>query len=609
MIFNNKLMQNLLRVAITTPALIGLVACNNNAGANPNQHQLNKFQQNFLNQMPMKIRNTALVQDTLKNDQTLKDVGQQENPVRLGFGIDDRTGMPKTASCMANINDPKAISFVNPSSSINFTATTSSSTVSQHMNIALSGKANFGLYSGSIAAEYTRDSNDTRQSLNFNYLGRYEATAVYNIPGLGNKILSADAQDALNNGGGLNEFFRLCGNSVIDHAKRGALLAVDVSIEFANAASKDQFSEHVNVKAMGIGEISEAFTKERETSTSGARLVVKALQLGGDTTKLARIFGKPGPDGSYNVTKCVMQQVDYCSKLIDNIVSYAQNDFEPSVDYTDEKKSYTFAYGTTKFEELGIKAHLPELTTAEQEANQYLATTITQDRRMLQYITAYQQQTQTNAGGIPQDYSMMDNVDSMTKILLPKIQYSYQAMIDEYTNYGIIDSCYGDTNNLEAKCISAANHVKNMHLQNQKYKDFANNLANTVVVYTPTALFRYVPRNVNSFCKVTNGKHECYGEFAQFADKYPISDGCSYCFHNTVLCDIDTTLNASYLNSEQSLKCVGTKFGNLNIFVKKDNPNNFETGIWGIYKNGQPEYYGRIQYYFSDSSDFLYNPI
>jgi hypothetical protein len=353
---------------------------------------------------------------------------------------------------------------------------------------------------------------------------------------------------------------------------------------------------------MGIGAITQAFDKERTKSTSGASITVKALQLGGDATKLANVFGKPGPDGNYNVKKCTMQDVNSCANMINDIINYARNDFASSVNFKDGESLYTFATNEMLYEDLGIQAHLPDLNSAEQEANQYLNDTITHDRTMLQYLQTYQRQ------------SMMSKVDAITKDWLRKTTEQYEAMIKEYDKYNIIDSCYGDTNNLEQRCVDAANHVKSMHIKNQEYIDFANNLANTIFMYfpqSPKISFRYVPRDVSTFCKTTNGKHECYGKFTQFADKYGNDLQCSYCFHNALICDIDTTINSSYLHSEMSLKCAYTKDNTGNIFVRKNVPNNFENGILGWYKSdwiiaGEGE---NVQYYFSDSSDFLYNPI
>ena len=53
---------------------------------------------------------------------------------------------------------------------------------------------------------------------------------------------------------------------------------------------------------------------------------------------------------------------------------------------------YTFDFSEKKYSSLGIKASLPDLSPQEQEAKDYIAKSITNNRKMLEYLQNYQQQ-------------------------------------------------------------------------------------------------------------------------------------------------------------------------------------------------------------------------
>ncbi|HLX52405.1 MAG TPA: hypothetical protein VKR58_00590, partial [Aquella sp.] len=142
-----------------------------------------------------------------------------EVPARLGYGFDDRTGMSEGLSCLVNGDDPSAIVLSNPQGSIDFTDTVSAQEVGSLLNTSISGSADFGIFSASVAANYTRDSTDSRQSINFNYLQTMSADATFTVKGLGNDILSANAQSILAQGN--DAFTNVCGNSIVQSAKEG----------------------------------------------------------------------------------------------------------------------------------------------------------------------------------------------------------------------------------------------------------------------------------------------------------------------------------------------------------------------------------------------------
>jgi hypothetical protein len=574
---------------ISLGAIASLTACNNNIGTNPN----NKLLQDYLSNQQQSLQ---------KN---------METPIRLGNAIDSRTYFPKALNCMANKDNPIAnnLEISNQHSTVDFSSSISSSAISDLMNVGLSGKANFGLYSASISAQYARSTAETRQSLHFNYLQTMSADASYKVPGIGNKALSQDAQELLNNGGGLTLFHQVCGDSFIQAANMGAVLFVDVSIEFQNSAKKEQFTESVNVKAMGIGGITQSFSKERDKSASGANLAVKAYQLGGDSTKLANIFGKPGADGNYNIKQCTMQDISACERIINDIVSYAQGDFSKNVNFKDLSSLYTFTSSEMKYEDLGIKAQLPDLSQAEQEANKYLATTITHDREMLNYLKSYRNQ------GV-----LMAAMPGSAKDELERAVKDYELMIKDYDNYSIIDSCYGDTNGLEKRCINAANQVKDMHKDYAQFIDFADRLSDTIVINSPLGQIKLIPGGWTNCNRDIKTGSNCAGGYNIYLQK-------DNRFLQNATCYIDTQLDNTFMKaltipntSNKMAICVGlgNELGGHDFYIRRLSPFNYSgLGNLGQYAGSWAEYdpmydvrgYNSQIFVSPAKGDLLYSPI
>lgn len=518
-----------------------LLSCNNNIGSSDNKLHSNLSPANQLQNNILWQQHQSIHDNYLKNT--------MEPPILMGHGLDNRTGIDTGVNCMANYNDPSAVTISNPRATIDFSGTTDSDTVAELINTGLSGKANFGLYSASIAAKYARSSSNSRQSLHFNYLQTMAADASYIVPSLGNNALRPEAKDLLVNGGGMDTFSQVCGNSFIQSANRGAVLLVDVAIEFANADSKNEFAANTNVKAMGIGGIALAFSKNVNISTAKATLVVKAMQLGGDATKLALIFGKSGDDGNYNVINCTAQDITGCNKIISEVVYYAQNTLANSVDFKKSDTLYTFSYVDTPYKKIGIKAELPALTLVEQKANAYIADSIIQDRKMLDYLQSYQRQIYHYYNSSYETSSLMMLLKPQTVDLMNQAITDYGSMIHEYDKYDIIDACYGDTLDLEHRCLLAADHIKNLHDKYAQIIKFANLMATAFINDfggdRNHDFYKLIPTDMNNVCYPSTSPFkqdfmQCRGRFVGYSLNNRIFDKtCTSSEDNTMRCQRD----------------------------------------------------------------------
>ncbi|MCC2625519.1 MAG: hypothetical protein K0R14_1392 [Burkholderiales bacterium] len=525
-----------------------------------------------------------------------------EVPVRLGYGFDDRTGMSEGLSCLVNADDPSAIVLSNPQGSIDFTDAVSAQEIGSLLNTSISGSADFGLFSVSLAAKYTRDSMDTRQSINFNYVQSMAADATFTVKGVGNNILSSSAQSLLAEGN--DAFTNVCGNSIVQSAKEGAVLIVNVSIQFANAASKEQFEGEASGSIAGIGSIKGAFEHSEQSSTKNATFAIKAYQLGGDPTKLAKIFGSPGPQG-YNVVTCSATNLDSCQAIINDVIAYAQNDFQTSVNFKDPSTLFTYDFSTREYSRFGVEASLTPLTPAEQAAKNYLTTTITQDRQMLNYLNTYQQQS---------FYLSSSYVDDPTKRNIVQATKDYTTMIYNYNNFNIINACYGDTNKINTECISSANQVKSMRSMYQSSINFASNMALIMEMNSPIGTFIFIPNN-GGVNRVGDVADNVMGGFVAYS---PITKTYS------AACVVDTTADNQYFKTYfpqfggKSLYCFDYPIlmtpGVNNFFVNGFGDRRI-FGVGGHIVNGVETLYSvsptgyNTQYFYSDSTDFKYSPI
>lgn len=516
---------------------------------------------------------------------------KMEPTLNLGDGIDNRTGVGMANNCLINAGDPEAIQLSNPHATIDFSRTVSSEQVGNFLHTNVNGNANFGVFSMSANANYTRNSTDTRQSIHFNYLQTMAMDATYRVSGIGNKVLSPDAQNLLE--GGINDFTSVCGDSIVQSGKMGALLLVDASFDFASAAAKDSFEASVGT-TFTFGSASASMQKVSEQTRKNSKFSVRVLQLGGDPTKLANIFKEK--DGNFHILSCSLDNIEDCDNVAKDVIRYAQNDFQTSVDFKKRETLWMYDYATKPWSKLAIKAELPILTDEQIFAREYLTDTITQDRRMLQYLQTYQHQS-----------FYITLVDSVTKDSIVKATSDYQKMVNEYNNYNILDSCYGDTENINTRCIYAANQVRQMRTKYQGSINLAADIA-TSIALSGTLSWKLVPIVSWQSCNSNN----CRSAFVTF-------DVVSNIF-TPYVCYMDTSKDVDYFNivfpneADKTLICKAPSLPTYYVKrVKSYNVN--EIGLAGTIINDrehdfQSDIRGiNIWYFYSDSSDFKYSPI
>lgn len=591
----------------TTVLVSTVVSCTNNIGSGSNTKS------NSNNAEALKYQDNSLVQNYLQREiKYLKN--NQEMPIHLGDAFDSRTGMSKGDNCLANYNDPAAIHVSNQRAIIHFTSATDTSTVSSMIGASISGKADFGVFSSSMSASYSRENSDTRQDMNFTYWQSENADVTFDVSGLGNNALRPDAKSLLVDGGGLDEFHKVCGDSFIKSAQIGAILFANVAVHFENSMDRSTFQASIKGKALSIGGVEAAIESVKSKMTGSYRIDVSAIQIGGDVSKFGQVFAAHADTvtGNYAITDCAEGKFNRCTEMINDVLTYAGQVLPTAVDFKKPDNLHIYNYGEKLYDDLGVHAKLPALTESELIAKRYLVSTITHDREMLQYLQTYEKQTSFFDKGLNQNVpGIYTQIDGLTKKKFDKTVQKYQAMIEEYKNYEIVDSCYGDTNDLDRRCTSAAEQVKAMHEDSQDFIDFANHMADTVALEFTTGdnddYYSLVP--INGSCNIQG---ECQGLYSLYkSDVYQHAN-----------CLLDTTASNFFFISEhpdykgKMYVCTDIISKKKTSYVKRVRDGVVKFGIFGKYDANNQEvddalsiHGNNVQMYYSDSSDFLYNPI
>lgn len=537
-----------------------------------------------------------------QNFQKLKDSFDDVPNSRVGFGFDSRSNFPLTIGCLKNSEDPSAVVYSNPSSSFSLSSEVSSSDVADTLGVSASGKGSYGPFSGSFKARYAKETREKKNSLNFNFMQSFDASATQKNPGFGTGALSEDGKAAYAAGAEL--FANYCGDSYVDKANVGGLLIVSAEIDFGSTSQKESMGAEVKASMAGLGSVKAAFDKARSLGATNAKLKISAIQLGGNASHLIDVLGNPDKDGKYAAVECSGGNTDACSAFVNKIIAYAQGDFKKTIDFdnpNDKKADYYYVFNShlKKFKDIGVAASLPDLSPETQAAKDYLVEQVKADTEMLDYLQRYQNQP---------FYAL--NVDQVSKDNIVQATKDYSLLVEEYTKYSIIDACYGGISDINTECVKAANRVKALRAKYSSSLLTANNISGTVVMSTPIGMLKLIPVSYQDGVR----------DDGQFEGVYTIvsKDG----FNLYSVCYIDTNLNNSWMKRVApdlygySAYCWKSQNGLLeDIYVRRVINKTPNLGIVGHVINNTKQDYSigpqgfNSEMVFSTSKDFKYNPI
>jgi hypothetical protein len=373
-----------------------------------------------------------------------------------GNGIIQVFSMPKDINCFKNSKESDIIQLENLSSQINFSRAVSAKELESVLNVSAGAEVSYGIFSASANANYLKEASDSRYSENFSYVQTYSANAKYMVPDLyGNDLLNNIGRGALANG----RFTEVCGDGFISSSKAGAVLITTVSIEFGSAKDKTEFDAQIKGGIKGIASLTAAFKKTLSTSEMSATLSVKAIQNGGDPSKLANVFGKPLEGGSFAISKCGKDDIDSCSRIIDGIIAYAQDDFQKGLDIKNPSSVYYYNPVVERYSTYGVNYDYVNISPEIREQISYLINRVQTDLENKQYLLKYISYLRAN----PEIYQYVP-VDFIGDINL--LIRNYDKILD--LNSNVISNCFNA--DVNEKCSEFVQKIKQEHQEfDQKY--------------------------------------------------------------------------------------------------------------------------------------------
>jgi len=221
-----------------------------------------------------------------------------------------------------------------------------------------------------------------------------------------------------------------------------------------------------------------------------ATLSVKALQNGGDPSKLANVFGKPLEGGSFAISKCGKYDIDSCSRIIDGIIEYAQDDFQKGLDIKNPSSVYYYNPVVERYSTYGVNYNYVNISPEIRKKINYLINRVQTDLENKKYLLKYISYLRAQ----PEIYKYVP-VDLIGDINL--LIRNYDKILD--LNSNVISNCFNA--NVNEKCSEFVQKIKQEHKEfDQKYLKKVYALKTIILVgtkYTNTD-YLFLPINIDN---------------------------------------------------------------------------------------------------------------
>ncbi len=498
--------------------------------------QVIKVSDQFSYKTSLDPNNIPEVANQIIDHEDIGDDTEQENPVAIGYGLDDRFGILPAGvtgfhNCLSKELDlsygtPKNIPYYSEVLPINDIF------VNYQENLLTN-------LSKSSTAQYQK-----KHLYQDNVINKYYGQ-VFTIPVTLNNIIAERISDqalALLQKS-TDEFLKYCGESVLITGKIGAALVINTSLVFENIDTQNNFDEKYHYKyndAINISQIMNNINDFKNTTGKTVQLVIHVNQFGGTHKELDDVLKK------YNITDnsitCLSGHTSRCLSLITDVTEYGNNYFENNVKDLATLQYFIlgkrFDYGIFP----GVKIEIPELTAEYQKSVQNLTDSIHLDHNSYNFLRRYQQQ------------SFISLLEDNMKTKLATLIKNYKNMINDYSVHAnVLNGCIKDIANLNVSCVNAANSVESTRETYQSDINAVQVLSKFIYVEyhgigNDEAL---IPITDYSTCEITNSKNisndnpkkqwapVCYGKFAVYHYK-------THSFSNNAICFVDTSADKHF---------------------------------------------------------------
>lgn len=313
--------------------------------------------------------------------------------IKLGYGYASLDKMAVLQTPLSSVQT-LPVTYSDIQSDLYMSNTIDRSDLAKTLNVDASASGGWGMFSASASASYMHSTEDTNYAENFTYLERFFANASIDVSQLpmGIGALSPSAQTAYQQS--LSAFTNRYGDAFVGQAPEGALLAINLQLNFNSSVDKENFDAAISGGFGSIFNASASMQEAVNASHAQGSLIISAYQLGGDPTQLTQIFTKQS-GGNYYFSSCGLDDLQACQATLAGIVDYAKNKFSQQISISGNQpqgnlvivgqpvtETYASAFGLQS-----IPALMPETLSARlQLAELYQATA--RDKDLVDHILA-----------------------------------------------------------------------------------------------------------------------------------------------------------------------------------------------------------------------------
>ncbi len=217
------------------------------------------------------------------------------------------------------INRPKdnEVSLGSTESQLRFKFIKDTKELASELNLNSSLKANYGLLSGSIQANYLSQTENNSNTLNFSFLSKNITKVRLNTNvRLNDKGALYQAEPSL--------FAKRCGTSIVTAQSLGSYLYASLSIQTASEIEKREIQSELKVTYSSL--VDALVSVKNAVTNSGLRasIVLNIRQIGANPVMLNSILAKENmKDGVLN---CSAKNIEPCVKIATVVMDYIGSD-------------------------------------------------------------------------------------------------------------------------------------------------------------------------------------------------------------------------------------------------------------------------------------------
>jgi hypothetical protein len=265
----------------------------------------------------------------------------------LGFGYDKGRDLHKPQSCLKGSNTQVG----GGTAKIDFTLINGYEQFKRDLNLFAELNVNAKVFKINARTNFAMSHRDTSLSKSM-----FLKSELFTHQQFNQQELSEFGQKMLEKGEQC--FISACGDSFLYQTDIGARLIIAMKFDFTSQESKESFFAELGASYKAV-DIKAAIKNVKESIIKGSSVTISAEQIGGDASRLAKVFGEDSPivSCSLNTIKESAEGESCIEKAMKNAIDYARDEFAPNVN----SKPHVLDFKTMSYSSAGIPIVLEEV--------------------------------------------------------------------------------------------------------------------------------------------------------------------------------------------------------------------------------------------------------